>query len=321
MDNFIKNNSKNITHIKNKEYNVELAKINYCYFVTTPARHIVYDSSKKIFSPYILNRTNIKITSQKINSRITFKNIFLWTDHYGDKNICHWFHEQLVNIVFLYDLYKRIPDIKIIVNKDARILRNIKDVLYFIPNFKKESIYEFDFTDQVIEARSLYLGLGNFNSNNAPCKVYDFFLNVCKYKIVTPPIIYEKIYLSRRNTNTNTRVLQNMEEISNYIIEKGYKEFFLEDLSIQEKISILHFSKSIIMELGAGCINLCFCRPNTELFLLLQDNSFNIGFKSSFTEILKKLKVTDIKGQTVSNKNNGNTINTPWKLDLSLLKL
>lgn len=315
------NNKSDITHYTHPEFDVTLVKICRCHFVPKPKGYILYDGCKKTFSPMILNRTRAKLATSKNNSSVRFKNVFVWSDDFGDRNICHWFKEQLVNIVFLYDLYRLIPDIKIVVYKNARILRNIKDVLYFIPNFKPESIYEFDL-GQTIQAKSLYLGLGKFKSknNDLPRRIYDFFINTCQYQIVTPSTIYDKVYISRRNTNTNTRILQNVDEISDVIINKGYKEIFVEDLSIQEKISVLHFSQSIVMELGAGCINLCFCRPKTTLFLLFQDNAKNRGFKGSFKHILKPLTVRDITGTTVSRNTNGNAINTPWQLELSKIK-
>ena len=60
-------------------------------------------------------------------------------------------------------------------------------------------------------------------------------------------------------TNTNTRVLTNVEEVSNIIVEKGYQEIFMENLSINDKICLFNNCTDIITELGAGMVNFIFC--------------------------------------------------------------
>lgn len=249
-----------------------------------------------------------------------FENIFLWTDDYGDRNICHWFHEQLPGIILLKQLFDIIPNIKIIVNKHARIKRNIKDVLLMIPNLKMENIYEFDLNNKNgIYAKNIYFSLGNFNKKLAlPNKIFHFLKNDCSINI--PNSEYKNIYISRRKTKTNTRVLKNMDEISEKVIKKGYTEIFMEDLSMIEKISILNNCENVIMELGAGCINLCFCKDKTKITILMQDSIYNNGFfNNMFSNITSHLKLAFIKGHTISNEHNGDPINTPWYLDSYLI--
>lgn len=313
-----------IVNIKNKAYPIEMATINNSLFIgNNGKRYIKYGNDySKSFLPKIFHRCGSKPnfnTTYVVEKE--FDNVFIWTDHYGDKNICHWFHEFLLGIVFLKDLYIKYPNLKIIINKNARIKQNIKDVLFFIPNFKKESIYEFDLNNKcnAIKCNKIFVPLGNFTTYGNPNKIFNYFKNDLRINIISSE--NQNIYISRRKTKTNTRVLINVDEISEKIINKNFKEIYMEDLTMSEKINILQNSNKIIMELGAGCINLCFCKPNTTIYIMMQNNQRNNSFFSSMFSFLKnKFKIHFIYGIQTSNKTNGNPVNTPWKLDKNILE-
>jgi hypothetical protein len=305
------------------KYNLNAVKYKNSFFVGVEGKRYIKTENKVIIPKIFLQEGKKPDTTQKYEVIENYENIFIWTDHYGDKNICHWFHEQLNGLVLLYNLYKEVSNIKVIVNKNARIKQNIIDVLYFIPNFKKESIYEFDFKTgcKAIKAKNLYLNLGNFNhSFNIPGKMKYFFIESCNIKPEKQNS--NKIYISRRKTNGNNRKLINIEEVSEYIIKKGYKEVFMEDLSMKEKLDIIYNSKDIIMEIGAGCINLCFCNKDVNIKIMKQNTYHQDKFYNRFFKpFLYDKKVEFIIGENIKKFKSGNLCNTPWKLNVNKLSL
>ena len=306
----------------NNYYNSNISRFSNSFFIVNNNKRYIKTSNNKVIIPRILLQEGTKPnTNTPFKIVDSFKNIFIWTEHYGDKNICHWFHEQLNGIVYLSKLYSLNPDIKIIVNKNAPLKNNIKDILYFIPNFKKESIYEFDISNDciAIQSENIYLNNGSFDySLNLPCKIFKFLLDELNVAINSSKI--DNIYISRRKTNTNSRKLENINEISDYILTKGYVEIFMEDLSLNEKIDLIYNSKNIIMEIGAGCINLCFCNPNVNILLLTQKtNEMAIFFNNMFYPVIQDKKYSIVYGSTLKDTNMKG-VNTPWVLDINTLK-
>ena len=221
----------------NNYYNSKICKISDSFFiVNNNKRYIKTNNNKVVISKILLQEGSMPDTNIPFKIVDSFNNIFIWTEHYGDKNICHWFHEQLNGIVYLSKLYSLYPDIKIIVNKNAPLKKNIKDILNFIPNFKEDSIYEFDIGNDciAIQSKNIYLNIGSFNYElNLPCKIFKFLLNELNIPINNTK--KENIYISRRKTNTNSRKLENVNEISDYILTRGYIEIFMEDLSFKRR--------------------------------------------------------------------------------------
>ncbi len=325
--NFNIRNTEDTTIFSNDYYNLNIHKIPNCFFIVNNGKRFIKTNNNNVIMPRILlQEGNKPDTNTPFKIIDSFENIFIWTDHYGDKNICHWFHEQLNGIIFLSQLYKFFPDIKIIVNKNAPLKKNIKDVLFLIPNFKEESIYELDISNNciAIQSKNMYLNFGSFNYNlNIPVKIFKFFVDELN---INPQIDdndnqkEEYIYISRRKTNTNSRKLNNIDEISDYIIKNKYKEVFMEDMSIKEKILTIYNSKNIIMEIGAGCINLCFCNPSVNIILLTQKtNEMTLFYNTMFKPVLQGKNINFIYGKRIENENIKG-VNTPWHLDINNLK-
>lgn len=312
--------------IKNIDNLIFLHQFENASFIGDNGNRVILDSDSKIQNLKPLRRQmNIKKVSN-IDREIYLSNIFVFTDHYGDKNIFHWFVEQFPVILFLFELIKQFPDIKIILKKDRResVKKNIKEALFFVPGVNEENIYEFEIESSCISIKSdnIFIGdainCGSKRINkywNLVCSKSDLINNI---KTINAKQFSNKIYLSRRKTNTNTRVLTNIEEVSKVILEKGYQEVFMENLSLNDKIYLFNNCTDIITELGAGMVNFIFCNNNINLIVLMQKNSNNNGFYDDFKPIIsqKNMNVKIIYGETVSNKHNGNAINTPWKIDI-----
>lgn len=179
--NFNIRNTEDTTIFSNDYYNLNVHKIPNCFFIVNNGKRFIKTNNNNVIMPRILlQEGNKPDTNTPFKIIDSFENIFIWTDHYGDKNICHWFHEQLNGIIFLSQLYKFFPDIKIIINKNAPLKKNIKDVLFLIPNFKEEPIYELDISNNciAIQSKNMYLNFGSFNYNlNIPVKIFKFFVD------------------------------------------------------------------------------------------------------------------------------------------------
>ena len=74
------------------------------------------------------------------------------------------------------------------------------------------------------------------------------------------------------------------------------------------------------MEVGAGCINLCFCNPSVNIILLTQKTRYmEVFYDKVFEPVLRGKNVTFIYGKTLENTNIEG-VNTPWNLNINNLK-
>ena len=329
MEEFIKNKDP-ISHIKGE--NLTLNKISNSIFIGDfEKRYIYYNDT--FFNSNILQRNNKrKIKYENLEIIESFENIFIFTEQYGDKNIFHWINEYAPNFFFLFDLIKILPNIKIIVNKNARLSKNIKQLLLLIPEMKESNIYEFDFNKRCIgiKANNLFIGDDTGRKDGGSPNIINIWKKIrpiIKIKAINKSLLPKNIYVSRRQTPKpgNGRILINTDEISEYIIKKGYTEVFMENLSIEEKIHLFENCDKIICELGAGIANFFMCKKSVDCIILLQNNIQNRNFfKYSMSPFIMSLAArsrhTLVFGKTISQNHNGNPICTPWKLDLKDLQ-
>lgn len=325
-------------------------------FITIDNKRFIYDPTRsKIVRNRVLERdikeetyleyeTKIIEQSRKMSNEPVYmqlSRIFLFTESYGDRNICHWMTEQLMVLnymIYLMDIdddldkqaqcfYSDYPTILINRNRRESMKKMIIDYAKSIPRLREENILEYDMSGniQIIACKKIYLGDAiSCNLDN----IYPLWnqlhsrLNVKKINNVTP----EKFYMSRRNIyqpgkHTNTRILENYEEISNAIVETGYTEIFTDELtSLGSRIDLFKNAKTIICELGAGMHNLLYCNEGVNIIVMYQKN--NISWLEEYYPLFrhKKMNVKIIAGETTSSKHNGNWLNTPWKLKLEELK-
>jgi hypothetical protein len=328
---------------------------NFIFKDHTLERHYIphINTLTEINNIFIKFKGNEEQNDDKINNKIikslSFNKVFLFTESYGDRNICHWLTEQLMVLNYLIDLLNNDCNIQVIINKNRRQSMNsiILDYLYAIPELNTKNIVEIDFNDDknvLINANKIYVG------NALPCtltNIYDCWnklhsrLNFSLVKVkkdIVKDYDYDydnseseckyskKIYMSRRNIykpgkNTNTRVLENCDEISDIIVQKGYQEIYTDELEdLDERNKLFSNLDEIICELGAGMHNLLYCKNGINLTVLYQKN--NITWLQEYYPLfkMKKMNVRIITGETTSHNHNGNWLNTPWKLNLDDVK-
>jgi hypothetical protein len=320
---------------------------------------------------------------EQLTASLKVKAVFLFTDDYGDRNICHWMTEQLLVLNYLIDILQllnnnnkhtyndgndgndddnddnentkksnldantlpfSISDLKIVINKNPRqsMYQIIRDYLYKIPYLDKNNILEIDLEDNKIyqngellsdngmEIQHCFVGNTIRTTLNTIYDGWNKLHNRLNLDSSDNKDIYSSenhyncphFYMSRRNLldpnkKTNTRVLENLDEVSNIINNKGYTEIFTDELNtLEERIYLFKNAKSIVCELGAGMHNLLYCSEGTEIYIMLQKN--NYSWLQEYFPLFKQknMKVCLLIGETTNSEHNGNWLNTPWKLDI-----
>ncbi|NEO54927.1 MAG: glycosyltransferase family 61 protein [Okeania sp. SIO3B5] len=73
----------------------------------------------------------------------------------------------------------------------------------------------------------------------------------------------ENIYISRKYASR--RRIANEEEVVNLLKKYGFRQVFLESMSVMEQASLLYHAKNIVSPHGAGLTNIIFSQPGTKL--------------------------------------------------------
>ena len=74
----------------------------------------------------------------------------------------------------------------------------------------------------------------------------------------------DKIFIDRSGGDKHCQFI-NEEEIHNYLKEKGFTKYKLEDLSFSKQLYLFNNAKYIVGSHGAGFSNLAFCNENTNV--------------------------------------------------------
>ena len=232
-----------------------------CLFVTINNKRFIFNNNtNKIERNRVLERDlseeeYIKYETQ-INEQLEsceleeLKDIFLFTENYGDRNICHWMTEQLMVLNYLVDLIQNESSCKnkdkgnvitVLINKNRR--KSMKDMIMdyvtSIPDLNHNQIMDYNIGEEIraISCGTIYLGdaLDCNLTNIHP--LWDRLHNMLNIDMSEKPNSLfmlphqNKMYMSRRNIyqpgkNTNTRILENYNEVSDKIVSYKYLESF-----------------------------------------------------------------------------------------------
>lgn len=78
----------------------------------------------------------------------------------------------------------------------------------------------------------------------------------------------KKIFISRKDASS--RKIINEDELFALLKTKGFKRYYLTQMSLLEQISLFHNAEIIISSVGSGLTNILFCNPNVQLIELYQ---------------------------------------------------
>ena len=244
----------------------------------------------------------------------------------------------------------------VVINKNPRqsMFKLIRDYLYKIPLLNTNNILEMDFgTGEIfsfdsinniyssnnsflLDVQNIYIGNAIKNNLN---NIYQGWEHLHSRLVIVNDNIgdnennentdgtenYKNFYMSRRNLldpkkRTNTRIMNNLEEVSNIINFKNFKEVYTDELkTLDDRINLFREAKNIVCELGAGMHNLLYCQDGINLFVMFQKN--NYSWLQEYFPLFerKKMNVSLLVGETTSSQHNGNWLNTPWELPLTEL--
>ena len=351
-----------------KQYSsTKLYKYYNAKFVGIDGKRVIINNKNQIETGKgVLHRNyndldSIKNTIEdKVNNLITNKkgvlcvdHLFIFTDDYGDRNICHWMTEQLLVLNYLIDIVNVLntnnntEQVYVVINKKPRnsMFNMIRDYLHKIPNLTHINILEVDLNtgeifsfDSInniyvsndsflLEAHNIYIANAVSNTLHNLYNGWESLHSRLHPNLETQSEskYSQNFYMSRRNLlditkRTNTRIMENLEEISDIIVKKNYQEIFTDELeNLDDRINLFQNAKTIVCELGAGMHNLLYCNEGTTIYVLFQRN--NYSWLQEYFPLFenKKMKVALLVGETTNPEHNGNWLNTPWKLPISEL--
>lgn len=365
-------NVKTDSYLHNPNYSsTKLFKYYNAKFVCTNGKRVIINNKNKLETGKGVLHRNINdlnsvrddIQNIKDKGILCVDHLFIFTDDYGDRNICHWMTEQLLVLNYLIDLLNVLNDnsicdsandnsttnnkqVFVVINKKPRnsMFKLIRDYLHKIPHLNHSNILEIDLdTGEIFSfdsVNNIYVSnnafsfdvaniyIGNAISNTLT-NLYSGWDELHSRLLLTSsninddnPIYSNNFYMSRRNIldpnkRTNTRIMENLEEVSDIIVNKNYQEVFTDELqNIDDRINLFQNANTVVCELGAGMHNLLYCKEGTTIYVLFQKN--NYSWLQEYFPLFdkKRMKVSLLIGETTSPEHNGNWLNTPWKLHI-----
>jgi hypothetical protein len=214
----------------------------------------------------------------------------------GHNNYYHWVTEILPKIILLqkekisYD-YLYLPKLKPFMRDSLKILG--------IPD--NEIIEAESYT--YVKAKQIIIPSSVSKSCYSPKWVLDS-LREKFLKNLAPDNQYgDKIFISR--SKANYRRFENEDALFEILHAKGFKKYFLEDLSFEEQIKLFNNAKIVFAAHGAGITNIIWCQQNVKIFEIFQEHE-----DDTFWYISQVMGFNHNCIKTVDFKKNGGYTNT-----------
>ena len=294
------------------------------------------------------NSYNLETSEKIIKKYNNYDNSIIFNIDGNIINYLHFIESTLPLIKIYFDLKKYIKDLKVTLS--CKSINNV-------PNFIKEFYNFYGLNDidihEDLNQNTIYKNILLFYynedklypptwSNKYFYSIYDEItnkINLQKKKIQT----YDYIYISRRYIKHNnigmdnriSRKLINEDKLVTFLEKYNFKEIFLEEYNLVDKIHLLNSAKLIIHNYGAGIINHFFTK-NNNIFLFygpygctwyFENDRFY--FKNIITKRCNNVKAFNFEVEmscdeydlyNKENKNiynNGSADNRPWKINMN----
>ena len=260
--------------------------------------------------------SSIKKGTPRIKKKIKGRVLSLAQGASGNSNYYHWLFDLLPKI----KLYSEIYDLK---DLDFLYTSKLKDfqISSLIPlGLNNIKIIDTDKlrhiqAEEVIctDHPSYYSGYVVDQSKYIPLWIVSWLRGIyleCAKKFPCN----DKIFIDRSSANSRHCQFINDEEVSEFLINKGFTKYKTEDLNFFEEIYLFNNSSYIFGAHGAGLANLVFCNKDTKVIEIRPKNHPNNLYEklSNINNLNYKLISTDIvEGQN----SNGDIL-----LDINLLK-
>lgn len=128
---------------------------------------------------------------------------------------------------------------------------------------------------------------------------------------------FEKIFLTRNNTNKFYRYVSNQDKLNKILNDKGY--FFFEGgrVPLYQQIALINNAKVITTQIGANCDNIIFCNSKCVFNIIYPDNC------KTWVKMYQKYKQCRKLPCGNNYENNGNSDKYNWNytIDFDMLKI
>lgn len=206
----------------------------------------------------------------KITPFIVEGEVFIIHDRFFGPNYCHWLLDYIPRLISLHK-YKSKKITIAIPNMRASFQKQTIDLL---EDYIEKIIVLED--HPLIKFERLYFLSSSWFNHYHPAQGCNSILLHETSKILSKNISLKdnksnkNIYISRNKSSG--RRITNENELLLLLEKYDFKTFYLEDLSLKEQISLFKNAERVISPHGAGLTNLLFCKPNTKVLEIFNEN-------------------------------------------------
>ena len=205
-----------------------------------------------------------------------------------EQHCSNYAHFQLYTMLRLYDLINKFGDLSsfTIIIDDPLIPNHYRtDLINLHPLFNS-----LNFTharNRNIKVNKLIAPSMNQLTDNSILK------QLWSSVSVKSDLQFDKIYIERRTSlnGSEYRKVVNTNDRDAWLFKNNFKIFYMEDLNIEEEISLFRNAKIVVGVIGAALVNIVHMNPGT-LVVELHHNEFN---DNSFLEMAIRLNINYIK--------------------------
>jgi hypothetical protein len=215
---------------------------------------------------------------------------------YNTDNYYHFIYDTLPYLISYLHLLQSLPEAKLLVScpnyqslrpypffyEFLEMLDIKKDNLVFI---KENTIY----SELYLSDSYTHAGKSDFPPHSQVYGLYDR-LRTQALRDNIEPILSDKIYVSRRSwlhnnksnigtDYTSRRVMENEDELMDFLFAQGFVEIFAETLSTSTKINLFYRARFIIGALGGGLSNALFSTPSASLIAINSPSFLDVNHR------------------------------------------
>jgi hypothetical protein len=257
---------------------------------------------------YVKRFENKKISFKK-SVKKCYKNVVICAKRY-DFNWRHFLLETFFDMSLGY----KTENVILITEDTQRYVLEILNILN-IRNYYEVKNNDIIYCDNIIsndedfeKIKNVFLSDLITQSNNL------YKINMNYFKDLK---FYNKIFLTRNNSNKKYRYVSNQNKLNNILKEQDY--FFFEGgkVPLYQQISLINNAKSIVTQIGANCDNILFCNNKCKFSIIYAYNS------KTWAKYYKKFSQCKLLycGNKYEKNGNKDKYNWNYTIDFSLLKI